>query len=604
MSYLNAIEKKEANEAMKVLEELEKIQKDPNINEIFFKKYKVIKKIAEGSFGSIYEGINIMTNIHIAIKLEDRSQNNFLEKEAYNLFTLKGFGIVELISFGRNKKYNIMIQPLLGDSLYKIFLNLKKNFTLKDICLIGLQCLDRIEYIHSKNIIHCDIKPENFLMGIKDPLLIYIIDFGLSKKYRSKRTMKHIQFTLTKKLTGTARYASVNALKGFELSRRDDLESFCYMILFFILKKLPWQGVKAQTQAKRFKKICEMKELFNIGEYKNNIPLEIINIFKYVKKLKFEEEPNYSKIKNLFIQYLIKNNYSENDTFSWINDRKTLSLKKYYDKNKRKSNLKVRIMNSLINKNKYKIINDLNCSNSPPSINNYYINKMYCPNSERAYFDKNFIKNKIDQNKNIIFDYYSFNKKNKININDLTNTSRNACLRKDLYISKDKDNYEVENGKIIKIKNASSNIPIKKNNFIYNSKKSLLKVYENLKINKKNNSNINKKNNNFSNNSKTKYLTTSNIIANNETNDRSVTLKNINKKNSSNNIKIKKSIQKIKQSQIAKMYSQINITNKIDSLKKMCFFNPITNNKNNINYNNTLCNNNINYKRIFNYNIK
>ena len=413
MSHLNAIEKKEANEAMKVLEDLEKLQKDPNINKIFFKKYKAIKKIAEGSFGSIYEGINLKTNIPIAIKIEERSQYNILEKEAYSIFTLKGFGIVELISYGRNNKFNIMIQPLLGDSLYKIFLDLKKKFSLKDICLIGLQCLDRIEHIHTKNFIHCDIKPENFLMGKKDPQLIYIIDFGLSKKYRSERTMKHIQFSLTKKLTGTARYASVNALKGFELSRRDDLESFCYMILFFILKKLPWQGVKAQTQAKRFKKICDIKESFNIDEYKKIIPWEIIKIYKYVKKLKFDEEPNYAEIKNLFKQYLIEINCRENDTFSWINDKQNLSLRKYFDINKRKSNFKIRIMNSLINRDKSKKINDLIHFNFPNSIkmNSKILEKPY---SERINLDSNLAKKiNIENAKNIIFEEKNISQKKK-----------------------------------------------------------------------------------------------------------------------------------------------------------------------------------------------
>ena len=242
MSYLNPIEKKEVNDALNAIKQVEQLQNDPNINKIFFKKYKAIKKIAEGTFGLIYEGINIKTNTPIAIKLEDRSQYNILEQEGYILFTVKGFGIVELLSFGRNKKYNIMIQNLLGDSIYKVFLNCKKKFTIKDICLIGLQCLDRIEWIHTKNIIHRDIKPENFLFGRKDPRIIYMIDFGLNKKYRSQRTMKHIQFCLTKRLTGTARYASVNALKGFELSRRDDLESFCYMIIFFFDEKITMAG--------------------------------------------------------------------------------------------------------------------------------------------------------------------------------------------------------------------------------------------------------------------------------------------------------------------------------------------------------------------------
>ena len=229
ISNINTIENDITNNQSKDLKE---IQIDPNINKIFFKKYKALKRIAEGSFGSIYEGINIRTNDKIAIKLEDRTQYNLLEEEGYALFTLKGFGIVELISYGRNKEYNIMIQPLLGDSIYKIFLNCKKNFTLKDICLIGLQCLDRLEWIHNKNFIHCDIKPENFLFGRNDPKMIYMIDFGLSKKYRSERTMKHIIFSTKKKMIGTERFASVKTLKGYELSRRDDMENFCYLILF------------------------------------------------------------------------------------------------------------------------------------------------------------------------------------------------------------------------------------------------------------------------------------------------------------------------------------------------------------------------------------
>ena len=345
MSNINTIENDITNNQSKDLKE---IQIDPNINKIFFKKYKALKRIAEGSFGSIYEGINIRTNDKIAIKLEDRTQYNLLEEEGYTLFTLKGFGIVELISYGRNKEYNIMIQPLLGDSIYKIFLNCKKNFTLKDICLIGLQCLDRLEWIHNKNFIHCDIKPENFLFGRKDPKIIYMIDFGLSKKYRSERTMKHIIFSTKKKMIGTARFASVNSLKGYELSRRDDMESFCYMILFFILKKLPWQGIKTQNQYKRFAKICEIKEKFNIDDYKEIIPFEIITIFKYVKKLKFEEEPNYDKIRNLFKKFLKQINFNDNDTFSWIKEKETLNLKKVTDSNKRKLSYKRRIIENFL----------------------------------------------------------------------------------------------------------------------------------------------------------------------------------------------------------------------------------------------------------------
>ena len=440
MSYLNETERKEVEDVYKAVEEIDNIQKDPNINKIFFKKYKAIKKIADGSFGSIYQGINIVTQKPVAIKLEDRSQFNLLEEEAYNLFNLRGFGIVEIISFGKNNKYNIMIQSLLGDSLYKIFLDCKKRFTLKDVCLIGLQCLDRIEWIHTKNIIHRDIKPENFLIGLKDPRILYLIDFGLSKKYRSERTMKHIQFALTKKLTGTARYASINALKGFELSRRDDLESFCYMIIFFILKKLPWQGIKAQTQAKRYKKNCELKEMFNIDEYKKTIPIEIITIFKYVKKLKFDEEPNYDKIRNLFNNFLNKIFYNKNDTFSWIKDKRILGLKKSSDVHRRKSSYKKRLLDNIIKNEKNQKSIDTNYKSPRIVIKfNENIKNINKPNKSNILSD---IINYNQNYKNINYedsDFINSNTKRENNNNNNNNNNNVGCSSRKAFLDYNMD---------------------------------------------------------------------------------------------------------------------------------------------------------------------
>ena len=321
--------------------------KDPNKNRIFFKKYKIVKLIYKSKFSYIYEGINLNTKEKIAIKLENKNKNNILEKEAYTLFTIKGFGIVELISFGKNKENNIMIQPLLGDSLYKFFIDNNKNFNIIDICLIGIQCLERIEWIHKNNIIHRDIKPENFLFGLKDPRIIYLIDFGLSKQYRSKRTFKHINHCYTKKILGTLRYASVNSLRGYEMSRRDDLESFIYMIMFFIMKKLPWQDIKGKTKVETCLKILEMKSTFNIDDYKIIFPNEIIKIFKYIKRLKFEEEPNYSFIKNLFKSILYNNGHEENEIFSWLNNIYFLNQKKSINLSLRKSSVKKRILDKL-----------------------------------------------------------------------------------------------------------------------------------------------------------------------------------------------------------------------------------------------------------------
>ena len=400
------------------------IGQDPNINKIIFKKYKLIKKIGQGTFGSIYEGINILTKEPVSVKLEDRTQNNILEFEGYTLYTLKGYGIIDLITFGRNKNYNMMVQPLLGDSLYKIFINLKKKFTLKDICLIGLQCLDRIEWVHKKNFIHCDIKPENFLMGKKDPRVIYLIDFGLSKKYRSERTKRHIKFSITKNLIGTPRFASVNALKGYELSRRDDLESFCYMILFFILKKLPWQGIKCETQAKRYKKICEIKESFNIENYREIIPMQIVQIFKYVKKLSFNEDPDYNKIRYFFLDFLYKINYKENETFSWIKDKKILNLKNNGFILRKKSSSKKKIYDKLtLNENRAK-------SHTNNKQKRLLIDTSYSPNISSKYKSQlhfNQPSNEVDNIYNSISPRITSNKNNLVKNNYLSEINIYKC---------------------------------------------------------------------------------------------------------------------------------------------------------------------------------
>ena len=146
---------------------------------IFFKKYKPIKLLGAGTFSVVYEGINIKDNTKVALKLEEKKLNkSLLKNEALNIFSLQGFGIIKFISFGHSKDYNILVEPLLGDSLYALYLTLKKKFTLKDICLIAIQTLERIEFIHSKGYLHGDIKPENFVVGKDDQRIIYIIDFG------------------------------------------------------------------------------------------------------------------------------------------------------------------------------------------------------------------------------------------------------------------------------------------------------------------------------------------------------------------------------------------------------------------------------------------
>ena len=245
-------------------------------NSILFKKYKLIKKLCSGAFGNIYLGYFLHHNSYVAIKTEPRKiPSQHLETEAYFLYSLKGIGIPEILSYGRTKYYNILVEPLLGKSLYHLYLDNNRHFKIKDICLIGIQILDRLEWIHSKNVIHRDIKPDNFLIGENDPNVLYLIDFGLSSKYRSSSTGKHVKFGFTGKLTGTTKYSSANSIRGGEQSRKDDLESVAYMIIFFMKGDLPWENIKSYDENDKYYKIYMMKKYLTAQQLCEGLPIQI-----------------------------------------------------------------------------------------------------------------------------------------------------------------------------------------------------------------------------------------------------------------------------------------------------------------------------------------
>ena len=339
------------------------------LKSILFKKYLVIKKIDEGSFGSIYLSQNIQTKEKVAIKIENRkTENPLLEREAYILFYLRGPGLPEIKTFGKTKDLFILIQNLLGPSLANLLDKHSIVFTIKDICMLSIQMIERLEYIHLKNYIHRDIKPHNFLMGIDDPDILYLIDFGLSKKYRSKKG-KHIKFSINNNITGTPRYCSINGLRGAEQSRRDDLESLFYVIIYFFRGNLPWQNLKIKSRQERFNRINYLKKNISYKILCKNLPQELYNFGTYIKHLKFEEDPDYNFLRNCFDSILKKINEKNDNKFSWLTNFKSYSNnKKQKDnqpnivrrKNSSHKRLLEKISSSLEKKMKRKYDNNLN----------------------------------------------------------------------------------------------------------------------------------------------------------------------------------------------------------------------------------------------------
>ena len=213
-------------------------------------------------------------------------------------------GVPKFYGYGENADYYYIIMQLLGPNLIELFnyCNAKK-FTVGTVCMLAIQMINRIEYIHKHHYLHRDIKPENFLIGCGDKSnVIFLIDYGLSKKYKDPKTHQHIPYRENRCLTGTARYVSINTHLGIEQSRRDDLESIGYVLVYFLKGNLPWQGLKNNQD--KYAKITEKKLQIPTEILCFGLPDEVTFYLNYCKSLRFEDRPDYDYLRGLFVKLI------------------------------------------------------------------------------------------------------------------------------------------------------------------------------------------------------------------------------------------------------------------------------------------------------------
>lgn len=392
-------------------------EKKKNKQMIFNKIYLVKSKLNAGSFGEVFLGKNIQTNQKVAIKLEEIKEdmpdiNRSLLREASILNHIGSVpGVPKLYWFGTENNYDVMVLELLGKDLASIVKSYKR-LTMGTIVLIALNVLQILQNIHEKDVIHRDIKPDNILMGIEEKSEhFYLIDFGISKCFRDPKG-RHLIFRENKPFIGTTRYASVHSHMGHELSRRDDLESLGYVLLYLANGYLPWQNVEGKAKEKTYQ-VGKIKKKIKVDELCKHLPKAFQYYFDYIRELEFNETPDYEFIKGIFEQIAKESKLIIKEiVLDWRSNKdkiaefllgtnkssKSIDNKKFIRSNERalikteiKEEFKANHKNTILSCDQNKALNSptqtTNGKNNP-ALNNSSLNNFYVPSKSYLKEDK------------------------------------------------------------------------------------------------------------------------------------------------------------------------------------------------------------------------
>lgn len=254
-------------------------------------KYNIIKKISEGSFGAVFEGKNIRTQEDVAIKVELKKNDiKTLKMEAKIYQLLKEeTGFPRLKWYGTNENINYLVIDLLGLSLHDLVQE-KGKLDKKQVAILGIQMIERIQTLHEKQLLHRDIKPNNFLFGRNGGKMLHLIDMGFCKRYVNEQG-DHIEAKILRHPIGTPNYVSVNVHNKIEPSRRDDLESCIYVMIYMLNGFLSWENLQFGKEMVEQKIMCRLRD--------ESVPGFIVQMMNHVSMLNFSATPNYTYLINI-----------------------------------------------------------------------------------------------------------------------------------------------------------------------------------------------------------------------------------------------------------------------------------------------------------------
>ncbi|KAH6607591.1 casein kinase i isoform delta, partial [Trichoderma cornu-damae] len=281
--------------------------------------------IGQGGFGSVYIATDLKTDKIVAVKLQQLpansspSQIDDLEHESYFYRLLRHHpGIATLHENGRQEQLEFMVCELLGASLQSLFYHCGRRFSLKTTLMLADQLIQRLEVFHSKNFIHRDVKPDNFAMGFgkENGKVVYILDFGLVGKFVRD---ENCVFAPSYAFCGSYYWASIATHFDRTQSPKDDLESLAYMLIYFARGSLPWQGCANENEPTNVMRdrIARLKLTLPVELICKDLPSEFARHLKYVRSLKYNDRPNYAKLRNMYRRLMKRLGHRYDGVFDW-----------------------------------------------------------------------------------------------------------------------------------------------------------------------------------------------------------------------------------------------------------------------------------------------